>query len=552
MAKDKLTIKRLFLAFSGLICIFMLGSCASTGLKREVQIPKEAQQPKAEAVKPPELKIPEFSPATEDVSPLKTRIVDIVARNTPLRDVLHVIADATSLNLVMEKGVNPEIPVTVTLKNVTAEDALHAVFSSLDYFYTAKNNMLLVKAVNTRVFELGFPSIIQSYNVEVGGDIFGGLTGDLSQGTGTGGSTGTGGVTGGGAGGSTGMRGNITQSLKSDETAFKFWEAVEKSIGHIVGQTGGGTGAGAGGQAGGERTGGEYFTANRVTGTIVVVASKGTLEKVEQYINTLKRAMNRQVLIEAKVIEVTLSEGFQFGIDWTLVQRNLNLTDSRTTSSFTYGTTGFKQVAPTTLGGPVFTITGVPSFGGRRADLSFVMNALEEQGEMRILSNPRISMMNGQTALLVVGRNESYIRKVETTTTQGTPPITTFTTETGSVLSGLTIGIVPYVNEQGEISLTITPIIAERVSFETKTIGAVGNQTEIKLPTVDLRELSTTVKVRDGQTIVIGGLIKKSEKLTDSKVPFLGNVPLIGYLFKSRDKTEIKTELVIVLQPVLL
>jgi len=535
VAKDKLTIKRLFLAFSGLICIFMLGSCASTGLKREVQIPKELKQPKAEAVKPPELKVPEFAPATEDISPLKTRIVDIVARNTPLRDVLHVIADATSLNLVMEKGVTPETPVTITLKNVTADDALHTILSSVNYFYTAKNNMLLIKAVDTRIFELGFPSVIQNYNVEVGGDIFGGVTGDLTQ---------TGGGGGGGGGGSTGIKGNITQTLKADEAAFNFWQAVEKSLGSILGQTGGG--------AGGESAGGEYFTVNRVTGTIVVVASKRTLERVEQYINTLKKVMGRQVLIEAKVIEVTLSEGFQFGIDWTLVQRNLNIDETRTTSSFTLGTSGFKQVAPITTGGPVFTITGAPSFGGRRADLSFVMNALEQQGELRILSNPRINMMNGQTALLVVGRNESYIKKVETTTTQGTPPITTFTTETGSVLSGLTIGIVPYINEQGEISLTITPIIAERVSFESKNIGAVGNQTEIKLPTVDLRELSTTVKVREGQTVVIGGLIKKSEKLTDSQVPFLGNVPLIGYLFKSRDKTETKTELVIALQPLLL
>jgi len=540
VAKDKLTIKRLFLAFSGLICIFMLGSCASTGLKREVQIPKELKQPKVEEAKPLELKIPEFAPATEDISPLKTRIVDIVARNTPLRDVLHVIADATSLNLVMEKGVTPETPITITLKNVTADDALHTILSSVNYFYTAKNNMLLVKAVDTRIFELGFPSVIQNYNVEVGGDIFGGVTGDLTQ---TGGGGG-----GGGGSGSTGIKGNITQTLKADEAAFNFWQAVEKSLGSILGQTGGG----AGGQAGGESAGGEYFTVNRVTGTIVVVASKRTLERVEQYVNTLKKVMGRQVLIEAKVIEVTLSEGFQFGIDWTLVQRNLNIDETRTTSSFTLGTSGFKQVAPITTGGPVFTITGAPSFGGRRADLSFVMNALEQQGELRILSNPRINIMNGQTALLVVGRNESYIKKVETTTTQGTPPITTFTTETGSVLSGLTIGIVPYINEQGEISLTITPIIAERVSFETKNIGAVGNQTEIKLPTVDLRELSTTVKVREGQTVVIGGLIKKSEKLTDSQVPFLGNVPLIGYLFKSRDKTEIKTELVIALQPLLL
>ncbi len=535
MVKNELNIKRLFTVFCSLICVFLLASCASTGLKREVQIPKETRQPKTEEAKPPELKIPEFSPATEDVSPLKTRIVDIVARNTPLRDVVHVVADATSLNLVIEKGVSPEIPVTITLKNVTAEDALNTILSSVDYFYAVKNNMLLIKATETMVFELGFPSIIQNYNVDVGGDILGGVTGDISSGAS--------GTSGGGSG-SAGMKGKVTQTLKADEAAFKFWEAVERSIGQIIGQTGGG--------AGGEKNSGEYFTINRVTGTVVVVASKRSLGRVEQYINTLKKAMNRQILIEAKIIEVRLADSFKFGIDWTLVQRNLNIDGTRTTSSFTFGTSGFKEVAPTSVGGPVFTITGLPSFGGRRADLSFVMNALEEQGEMRILSNPRVSMMNGQTALLVVGRNESYLRKVETTTTQGTPPITTFTTETGSVLSGLTIGLVPYINDQGEISLTITPIIAERVSFETKTIGSVGNQTEIKLPTVDLRELSTTVKVRDGQTVVIGGLIKKTEGLTDDQVPFLGNVPLVGYLFKRRDKTEVKTELVIILQPALL
>lgn len=543
MVKNKLIIHSIYLSIVFVVCGGILLSCSkpsSVNLKREVQIPDELRQqpPRKEAPKPPELSIPEFIPAREDVSPLKTRIVNIVARNTPLRDVLHVIADATSLNLIMEKGVNPDTPVTITLKNVSAEEALHTILAASGYFYAVKDTMLLVKAVDTRVFELGFPSVIQTYAVEVGGDIFGGVTGDLTQARG-----GAGGG-GGGAGGSSGMKGNITQNVKSDEDAYKFWLAVENSLKSILG-------AGARPQQA-QATVNEYYTINRVTGTIVVVATKEHLDQVEKYISTLKKIMSRQVLIEAKVIEVTLSDGFKFGIDWTLVHRNLNIAETRTTSSFTYGTSGFTSVAPTTPGGPVFTITGVPSFGGTRADLTFILHALEEQGELRILSSPRINLMNGQTALLVVGRNESYIKKVESTTTSATPPVTTYTVDVGSVLSGLSIGMVPYVNEQGEISLTITPIVAERVSFDTKQIGAIGNQVEIKLPTVDLRELSTTVKVRDGQLIVIGGLIKKSEKLTDSQVPFLGNVPLIGYLFKSRDKTESKTELVIALQPTLL
>ena len=120
------------------------------------------------------LKIPEFTPITEDISPLKVRIVDIVARNTPLRDVLHVVAEATSLNLIMDKWVNPETPITLTLKNISADEALNIIFSSVDYFYAVKDNILFVKAVDSRIFELGHPAIIQNYTVDVGGDILGG------------------------------------------------------------------------------------------------------------------------------------------------------------------------------------------------------------------------------------------------------------------------------------------------------------------------------------------------------------------------------------------
>ena len=158
--------------------------------------------------------------------------------------------------------------------------------------------------------------------------------------------------------------------------------------------------------------------------------------------------------------------------------------------------------------------------------------------------------MNGQTSLLSVGRNENFISKVETTTSTGTTPIITFTVTTSSVLSGIIIGIVPYINEIGEISLTITPIVSDLVDLNPTTIGTEGaNQITISLPIVDLRELSTTVKVRDGQLIVIGGLIKKDENLQKNKVPLLGDIPYLGELFTRRDKDESKTELVVILQP---
>jgi len=535
MDNNKVTKIGAFICFC-ICCALLSCGLSKPGIKREVKIPEELKQTRVERPSPAPPKTPEFVPVAEDLSPLKTRIVDIAARKTPLRDVLHVIAEATSLNLVMEKGVDPETEVNLTLKNVTAENALNTIFTAVDYFYKVQENLLVVKAVDTKMFELGHPAMTQAYGVDVGGDIFGGVMNIAPGGTSGGG---------GGGGGSSSIKGSVTQNIKSDETAFKFWDAIEKSIENILGAQAGAAGAaGAGGSAAGAQQG---FTVNRLTGMIYVTASKKSLQRVEDYIKSVKRTISRQVMIEARIIEVVLSDVFQFGIDWRLVDRFMT-NAGRTTSSFTFGTTRFNTVVPNT--GPVFSITGIPSFGGAEGDLNFTMQALEEQGEVRTLSNPKINIMNGQTALLTVGRNEAYISKVETTTTAGTATVTTFTVDTNSVLSGILIGILPYINESGEISLTVTPIVSDLVKFTQKNIGT-PTVVELSLPTVDLRQLSTTVKVRHGDVIVIGGLIQQKESLTDDQIPFLGNIPLLGYLFKSRNKLDRKVELVIVLQPAL-
>ncbi len=154
------------------------------------------------------------------------------------------------------------------------------------------------------------------------------------------------------------------------------------------------------------------------------------------------------------------------------------------------------------------------------SNFAAIVTALQEQGDVRTLSNPRVSIMNGQTAPAQRREEHQLYRKVETSINSTTANnLVTYTVTQGNVLSGIIIGLIPFVNENGDISLTITPIVSNLVSLEDKTFGT--NQTSISLPTVDLRELSTTVKVRDGQTIVIGGLIDQREQLVDDKVPML-------------------------------
>jgi len=456
---------------------------------------------------PPEPAVPDFVPVREDGSPLSTQTVSIAARHTPLREVLYTIAEAANLNLVLERGVDPDLPITITFRDVLIENALNIIFDSVDYFYTVRDNILIVKAVGTRIFELGQPSVTQEYKIDVGGDILSGISSN------SGGTTST-------------LSGDVSMTSSSDSTSFKFWDAVEHSIASMLLPE----------NASGNTEQKSSFVINRLTGTVMVTASKNDLKRVEDFFDSLKTVLNRQVLIEARIVEVQLSEGLKYGIDWTAVGKWLG---SGTT---TFGTDLFTSVVSSGEPSFQFTLTG-------NDNITLLLQALEQQGNVKTLSNPRVNIMNGQTAMLSVGRNTTFISRVESTTTTDVSSTTTFTVDTSSILSGIMFGLVPYINGDREITLTITPIITNLVDLEAKQIGSGTNSVEIKLPTVDLREMSTTVKVLNGQLVVIGGLIDRKETVNENKVPVLGNIPLIGSLFKSVDKSYENKELVIMLIP---
>lgn len=418
------------------------------------------------------------------------RFVDIVARDTPLKDVLHVIAEVAELNLVMKRGVNPEFPITLTLRNVSVKDALNAIFLPADYFYEIKDNMLIVKAVDTRIFEFGHPAIIQAYGLHIGGDVLGAAE-ELAP---------------------AGIRGEITLDAETDPLAFDFWGAIEALITKIL-------------EVAPIPDVEQGFVINRMAGIVVVTASKRNIKRVENALNAIIGVMNRQVLIEAKIVEVQLFEEFRYGIDWELID-----------TEFIGGAEAFAAVVAPAL--PAITM----AIDAR--DLVLTLRALRKQGELRTLSNPRVKIMHGQAALLTVGRTITFIAEVETVVVED---VVTYTVETATLMSGMMLGIVPFIDEHDMISLTITPIISDLVDLPEKEIGEI----RITLPIVDIRKLSTTVEVMDGQTIVIGGLISERERVEEHKVPLLGDLPLLGRLFTRMEKEEIKTELVIILQPTL-
>lgn len=549
-----------------LLLFFFCSACSQLDIKREINIPEQFKTTKSE-IPQEELKlpVPDFEPVIEDISPFKTKIIDLIARNTPLRNVLHVITDATGLNLTTDRGVDLDMPINIALKSVSVADALEALFNTVDYFYEITNNMLVVKHTDTRIFEIGHPPVVTSYDVSLGGDILGASTSSF------------------GASASSSIKGNVTQSIKTDAAATNFWDAFERSIAMILGQTPPTPQQPTQAQPTGltptaqtsqpqqptspmqppitattpiaptptmpQATATPFtaalpagplttpttssYSVNRITGTLFVTATKEQMKKVETYINHIKKVMRRQILIEAKIIEVSLSDDLRYGIDWDLISKRIKGFDLK------FKSVNITEVIPSNAGLPAYTVSLAQLSSGANA----VLKALQQQGEVRTLSNPRLNILNGQTALLSVGRNMAYISRVDTSVTEGNPPRTNYSIATNSVLSGLIIGIVPYINEHGEISLTITPVVSELVRMDDKTVG--GNV--INLPTVDLRELSTTVKVRDNQMIIIGGLITQKEHLDEGKVPFLGDAPLVGELFKSKKRIQARSELVVLL-----
>lgn len=469
---------------------------------------------------------PAFVSMPEEIIPLKTKVVNIVVRNSPLRDVLHIIADASGLNLLTDRDVPLDLPMTLSLRNATAEEALKTVVSSADCFYSINGNVIRIESVGTRVFELGHPALINSYSMDVGGNISG-----------------------------AGMSGSVKSGGKADDKALDFWGSLETSLNNIMDKKD--TLASQPAIAGDistkaiTRSGGgqaqQNITINRLTGTIMVTASRKNVEKIERYLDNVRKVLNRQVMIEARIIEVQLNEGLNYGIDWSFLENFKELGNGAMNAGF-----GSLNVGSTKMTDATSAAAGSSKFqvGVTRGNFQGLLTALKTQGDIKTLSNPKINVMNGHPSILTVGTNTSFISKVTTTTTATAAGNSiSFAPETTSVLSGMIIGIVPFISEKGDISLNITPITSDLVSLQDKTFGTAGNQVTITIPTVALREMTTTVKMRDGQMVIIGGLISKKESSTKEKVPVIGDIPYLGNLFTRINNQESRSELVLLLRP---
>lgn len=451
----------------------------------------------------------------------------------PLSDVLRILARSKGFTISWASDVDRNVLVDV---NIGANDDFHKSIENLlrqvDYFHEFENNTIIVKYKETRQFHIAMPFTKQVYKTGTGGNVLGGNDA------------------------STNVDGTI--ELKSSDNEFDIWANVQANMDAIIetwntktepGQVAetpvddedideGDVTAQAAQQI---SSGGSMYIIDKPIGLVTVSAPRPLLDRLESYFASLKKELYKQVAIEAKIIEVELIDNSSIGINWSEVLDNFQLSGLIEFGDGDFG--GYGQVFPNDDALPFVRAIHLDF-----AAFDVFLNALKTQGDTNVLSNPKISVMNGQPALITVGRNTTYVESIEADRDTETNTIT-YTANTERILSGIGLALTANVLDDKEIVMNLVPVTSElEEPIEYRAIG-LG---EVGLPIVNVREMSTTVRVKNGEMLVIGGLIDNTDQTTGNFAPLLGSIPIIRYLFGYEEKVREKRELIILLKPTII
>ncbi len=433
--------------------------------------------------------------------------VNLSFDNVPLNKALLILSKVTGYNVIVPPDVNGTV--TMEIKEDTLESCLNDLLKPFGYSYKIDGNNIYVITKITKVFHINLPQVKRNLSSSIEATV-GGSSSEGASGEGSGLST---------------SSSSATMSISNDYS-MTFWDNIKTALETIL-----------------KEDKSASYSVEPVTGTIVVSAKPETMKKVEGFIKTLNRESQKQVLIEAKIVEVKLDKKNQTGINWKYLTFSNFLG-----SGGEYSTIQFNSGNPNSMPFQLSVVKVNNTF-------STLIGLLSQFGKVNVLSSPRILAMNGQPAMIKVGKDYIVIYRTQSTSTTATGGETasTLTTEeisTDTILTeGVVLTIVPRIDDKGNIILNITPAIS---SLDSPLItGSYGSSSEFinKVYAVNIRQLNTVIKAKSGQTIILGGLIANSKSENKEGVPLLQDIPLIGNAFKSKTSTSTKTELVIMLTP---
>jgi MSHA biogenesis protein MshL len=490
-----------------------------------------------------------------DVQKPETRF-DLSVNNAPASQVFMAIVSGTRYSMVLHPDVKGEL--SVSLKDVTVTEALDTLRDLYGFDYNVQGNRIIVlpATLQTRIFQVNYLQAQRRGQTQT--RVSSGSITDApsSPGTPAAGSVPvpTTGPTGAGntrAAEST----RVTTTSDSD-----FWGDIQKSLNAILG-------GGAG----------RSVVVNAQSGVVVVRAMPTELRGVEQFLKSMQLIVERQVVLEAKIIEVTLRDGYQAGINWAgfrdgstsfgagVLAPGATLNRSGAISVPTARSADGTVLSNSALsGGAAAGVAGALALGTGAAggifglalqtqNFAALLSFLETQGGVNVLSSPRVATINNQKAVLKVGTDDFFVTNVSTTSsTSGTNTTVTPTITVAPFFSGIALDVTPQIDGNNNIILHIHPSVSSVVERrKVIDLGSLGSFT-LPLASSDVNETDTIVRVQDGNIVAIGGLMRQQSVSGRSQVPGVGDAPGVGNLFRQRDSSNVKSELVILLKPTII
>ena len=464
---------------------------------------------------------------------------DLTVTNAPARQMFLGLVEGTRYSMIVHPDVAGNI--SLNLKDVTVPEAMDAIRRLYGYEYKRDQQrfMVLPRGMQTRLFPVNYLNLNRhgrSQTRVVSGELT-----NAPAGSGT-----ASGAAGGAPYGAAGGRGNAGIQVETESKA-DFWKELETTVKALVGSEGG-----------------RAVVANPQSGLLVVRAMPDELRVVEDFLGITQSTVNRQVVLEAKILEVELKDRFQTGINWADVGRvgSADVTTGQVGGGSVFGGTGVSEIAgatgnlnPANYSGIIGTATsafgGVFSLAIRHNSFAAFIELLKTQGTVHVLSSPRVSTVNNQKALIKVGGDEFFVtglRSGSTTAVGGNVTNTAPEIELTPFFSGIALDVTPQIDDNQNIVLHIHPAVSE-VTQRTKNLRVAGDDYSLPLALSSIQESDNIVRAASGQVIVIGGLMKEGATDENASVPFLGDIPMVGNLFKHKRITRIKKELVILLRP---
>ena len=414
------------------------------------------------------------------------------AVGVPIDDALRLFARDNNLNLVLDLGLDGNI--TADFTNLNLEQALDALLDAHDYAWEIDKGLIRVRRQITRSFDVDYLRLRRLSEARNESGSFGVSEGGSEE------------------------SGGANEFAIEQENDIDFWEELTEELAALVGEDG-------------------LVVANRTAGFVTVTSSKRTLERVEDYLQKVRHGSMRQVSLEAKIVEVELDDTQNLGIDWA-APNLLNI--------------GRYQIGRTAFGSD-----GVETFLTASVDgeVTAILEALQLQGNLNVVSQPRLKVVNNQTAQIRVARDEPYYVQTQAfVPAAGDDPAQPAQFEQQSATIGLVVQVTPNVAADGWITLEIAPVITRKLSQigfpESDQAGNLAFTGDVGPPVIDVKQTSAVVRVRSGETAIIGGLIQESDEEEVTKVPLFGDLPLVGAAFRDTTTTRSKTELVIMITPV--